>query len=565
MEGDRRAASVSQSAEKVVGGDVARSDALDKALGRAVYVSDMSAAGVLHARLVLSPHAHARISHIDAEAAKALPGVRCVLTWADLPRIPYNPRGVPASMEEAAPLDKYVLDHTVRYVGDLVAGVAADSPDIAEEAASLLAVTYEPLPSVLDPGAALGPNAPLVHPEVSDSNLATADGEPLEYAVGDVEAGLACADRVIQATYSTGRQSHVCPEPTAALALWDESGQRLTIKCTTQVPFLVQQTVAYVLGLPAAGVRVITTAMGAGFGLRQECLDEFPVVAALAMRTRAPVKLVNSRRDEFLTRTRHPARMTLRTGVKADGTMTAIEARVVTNTGAYSSHSVPVNLSLLWMLAFYRCPAMRFTALPVYTTTPVASACRGYGCPQARFATEVHVDEICEMLGLDPVEYRLRHCRVTGDPFIPGVADDPIASCGLEECLRRGAESIGWARRAEAGYHGTGATRRGDGGRGQLHLERFGRAGRRARYRLGAPHQGGTRGRQLRGRRARRRLTSRPRADRRRDARSSLGGRRAHERHHRRYRHQPVRPRDVREQGDVRRRGGGKGRRRGRA
>ncbi len=302
-----------------------------------------------------------------------------------------------------------------------------------------------------------------MHPAISRSNLATSDGQPLEYSVGDVEAGFRDADHVFEGTYTTGRQSHVCPEPTAALAVWDRFTRRLTISCTTQVPFQVQKTLAYALDIPASKVRVIMTAMGAGFGARQECLDQLPVVAALAMRTGAPVKFVNTRREEFLTRTRHPSRITLKTGVKRDGTMTAMQARVLTDGGAYSSHSVPVNMSLMWMLAFYRCPNMRFAALPAYTTAPVASAFRGYGCPQARFATEVHVDEICQRLGLDPVDYRLKNCRVAGDAFIPSVVDEPIRSCGLEECLRRGAESIGWTRRKDPGYRGTGVTRRGMG------------------------------------------------------------------------------------------------------
>ena len=152
---------------RVIGKRLAKFDALDKALGRAIYVSDMVVPGMLHAKLVHSPHPHARIKSIDAEAAKALPGVRGVVTYADVPRIPYNPRGGVGSMEESAPLDKCVLDDTVRYVGDLVAGVAADSEDTAEEAASLIEVTYELLPPVLDPEDALGPDAPLVHPAIS--------------------------------------------------------------------------------------------------------------------------------------------------------------------------------------------------------------------------------------------------------------------------------------------------------------------------------------------------------------------------------------------------------------
>ena len=427
--------------------------------GRAQFADDFEIRGLLQAQILWSPHAHARIVRLDATRARALPGVACVLTPADVTRVPYTTAGQNAP--EPSPYDTFLLDRKVRFVGDRVAAVAAESVEIARRALDLIEVEYEILPPVFDAEAALRPGAPILHDEpdclhVHDAarNIAA----HLEAQVGDVEAGFAAADRIFEGTYRVPQVQQCSIEPHVMITYLDEQG-RLVVRTSTQVPFHVRRIVARVNGLAAGRVRVVKPRVGGGFGGKQEILNE-ELCAALTLRTRRPVRLEYTRTEEFTSaRSRHPQVLRIRTGVRDDGTLVANELCVIANTGAYGTHALTVqSCTGSKTLPLYRCPNLRFVADVAYTNLPVAGAFRGYGGPQGYFALESHLDEIALGLGLDPLRFREANAIRKGDP-------DPLAvtlgegkeglprtvqSCALDECMRRGAAAIGWSRRRGA-------------------------------------------------------------------------------------------------------------------
>ena len=428
--------------------------------GRAQFTDDFELHGMLHAKILTSPHAHARIRRLDATRARALPGVACVLTHADVPRVAYTTAG--QNHPEPSPYDTFMLDRKVRFVGDRVAIVAAESLDLARRALDLIEVEYEVLPAVFDPEAALRPGAPIVHDEPDAEHIYDAArnlAAHVEAQVGDPEAGFAAAERVFATEFRVPQVQQCAIEPHATITYLDEQG-RLVVRTSTQVPFHSRRIVARVNQLPPGRVRVVKPRIGGGFGGKQEILNE-ELCAALTLRTRRPVRLEYTRGEEFTSsRSRHPQILRLKTGVRGDGTITANELRVVANTGAYGAHALTVqSCTGSKTLPLYRCPNLRYVADVAYTNLPVAGAFRGYGGPQGYFALESHMDEIALALGLDPLRFRLQNCIRAGDP-------DPLAvtlgegkeglprrvqSCGLPECMERGARAIGWERRRGGG------------------------------------------------------------------------------------------------------------------
>jgi putative selenate reductase molybdopterin-binding subunit len=454
----------------VVGRRAPRVDAVKLSTGRGTYTDDIHIRGLLHVKLAKSPHAHARILRIDTTRARNVPGVHDVITYEDVPRIPYTSAG--QSWPEPSPYDMYILDKKVRFVGDAVAAVAADSPRIASEAATLIEVEYEVLPAVLDMHDAMIPGAPVIHDEPesygiydASSNLAA----HIDVEMGDVERGLADADIVLENEFFVQYQQHTCLEPHVTICFFDEDS-RLVVRTSTQIPYHCRRMLAFALGIPVRNVHVIKPRVGGGFGNKQEVVTE-PLAAVLAMRTRRPVKLEYNRTDEFtIARMRHPQHLTLRTGLRRDGTVTANSIQVLTNTGPYGTHALTVTGNTgTKPLPLYRTNNMKFFADIVYTNLPIAGAFRGYGAPQGFFAMEVQMDEAAEAVGMDPVEFRkLNHIRVGDTDLMSAAAGEGsgkkprvVHSCGLPECLERGAEAIGWYEKR--GQPGVGTRRRGLG------------------------------------------------------------------------------------------------------
>ncbi|MGW4121315.1 molybdopterin-dependent oxidoreductase [Nocardia sp. NPDC004711] len=408
--------------------------------GTARYTFDIEVPGLLHMKLLRSPHAHARIMDIDVSEALSVPGVAAVLTHRDAPDRHYS--SARHEHPEEDPDDTRVLDDVVRYVGQRVAAVVADSEAAAEEGCRRIRVDYRVLPSVLDPEAAMRPGAPIVH----DKDAATARiarpesnvvGE-VHGEIGDVAAGFAEAAVVYEQTFRTQRVQHASLETHGAVAWFDDDG-RLTVRSSTQTPFLTRRALCALYDLPLDRVRVVAGRVGGGFGGKQEMLVEDIVVLA-ALRLRRPVKLEYTRAEQFYgATTRHPFTVHIKAGARADGRLSALQARVVSNTGAYGNHGPAVLFHAVGeSMAVYRCPNKKVDGYSVYTNTVPAGAFRGYGLGQVVFAMESVMDELARRVDLDPLVFRERNMIGPGEPMVtPGGHEEDlhIASYGLDQCF----------------------------------------------------------------------------------------------------------------------------------
>src|SRR5579883_249260 len=447
----------------VVGRAERRVDARPLVTGAPVYASEFEMPDMLYGRILHSPHAHANIVTIDASRALALPGVHAVLTWRDVPRVRHTTAGQP--YPELSPYDMYLLDNKVRYVGDWVAFVAAETAELAEEALGLIDVTYEALPAVFDPLEAMKDGAPQLHePDTHHPNYGTHNGEIYDASHntsahdllirGDFDAAMAEADLPVEGEYRVQRIAHCALEPHISIAYLDPY-ERLNVVSSTQVPYHTRRQLAEALALPISRVRIIKPRVGGGFGSKQEMLLE-PVAGALALATRRPVRVDYSRSEEFSAgRFRHPMIMRLRIGLKRDGTILAIDMHSIGNTGAYGTHGFTVvRSSGHKTLCLYRARAYRFRADVAYTNTPIAGAMRGYGAPQGFFALESLIDECAHAISMDPLEFRRKNHVQRGDydPIDTEIIDGITVyhrrfnSCGLAECVERGAAAIGWGQ-----------------------------------------------------------------------------------------------------------------------
>mgnify|MGYP001765967470 CR=1 FL=1 len=452
---------------KVVGKPEKKLDAEKLVQGKPAFTADLHMPDMLIARVLRSPFAHARITAIDTSKAKALPGVAAVLTWQDLPRVVYSTAG--QSDPIPGPLDMVSLDNKVRFVGDRVAFVAAESAEIAEKALELIEVTYEELPAVIDPRFAMHPDAPRIHDEPDYVNFDKSDparnlAASIRIDIGHPDQGFAEADQIFEEEYVVPKVQQAHIEPHVTLTYWD-ADDRLVIRTSTQVPFHVRRQIAPVLGLPVKRIRVIKPRIGGGFGNKQEVLIE-DVAAHLTIATGRPVLYEMSREEEFIaSRSRHPMRVHMRTGVKSDGTITANEMIVLSDTGAYGCHALTVtgntgqkSMGLYVGDGPYRkSPNIRFYADIVYTNTPPAGAYRGYGVPQGYWPLERHMEGIARALKIDPLEFRLKNALRSGEfqPFSTAWNEgrepvpEVIETVGLEACVRLGAEAIGWKDKFE--------------------------------------------------------------------------------------------------------------------
>lgn len=424
----------------VVGKRLPLKDAADKVTGRALFTGDIKLPGMLYAKILRSPYAHAKILRIDTREAEKLPGVKAVLSRNNTPRVK-----IPVSFV-GTPRDKYLFDEKVRYLGDEVAAVAGINEEVAQKAVDLIKVEYEELPAVFDPKEALKEEAPLIH-EDKPGNIAGI----VTRMIGDVEAGFGEADYVFEEIYKTSSQRHAAMETHIAIASFDAMG-RLTVWSPSQNPFELRGLLAEYLDLPISKVRVMKPYVGGAFGSKLDMLIEH-ICALLAKVTGHPVKLTLTREEEFsATLSQHSEVIRLKMGVKQDGRFSAIEADVDCNVGAYMYKGMVVlAITGSTLIGVYRCPNVKFEGRCVYTNLMSAGALRGFGNPPAYFALESAVDMVAQRLGIDPVEFRLKNCKGVGEVGRTGM---PITSSGLDQCLAIGAEYIGWGRRQKSGASG---------------------------------------------------------------------------------------------------------------
>jgi 4-hydroxybenzoyl-CoA reductase alpha subunit len=405
-----------------IGKRLPRVDAVVKATGEAKYAGDLSLPGMLHGKILRSPYPHARILHIDTRKAKQLSGVHAVVTGEDT--VGFRAGGISARGDEP-----YLALDKVRFIGDAVAAVAAIDEETAEEAVDLIRVDYEKLPSVVDALAAMNADAPLIHDHAPRNISFKTD---LSY--GDVAKAFRKCDYVRKDRFETTPIRHGFLEPHAALAVWDHTG-RLSFWGSKQSPYFTYRNLAKALDIPLSKVRVVQPYIGGGFGGKNEMFNVDFCAAILSRKTGKPVRIVVSQQEVlFAYRQRHPTVIDLKTGLKKDGTLLALDAHIIADGGAYLSIGA---LSLYLMCAFfcmpYRLPNMRAKGYRVYTNTQPSCAMRGHGVPQSRFAAEVQLDIAAKELGLDPLDVRLKNALRPGEETPNGFK---ITSCGLEESIK---------------------------------------------------------------------------------------------------------------------------------
>lgn len=427
-----------------LGTDVPQLSARAKVTGRAEYAGDVKFPGMLHGRVLRSPYPHARIVSIDTSAAKALPGVKAVLTGEDSPAALWG-----VHHKERPTLAKGV----VRFAGEEVVAVAAETDEIARDALDLVRVAYEELPAILTPQEALDADAPTVHPG-RENNVA----HEIRFERGSVDEGFAQADLIHEESYSTHPQYPGYLEPMATVARLDAFG-RLEVVTSTQSVFLARARLASALELPVSRVRVIQATVGGGFGGKMIEDANNLVAGLLALKTGRPVRLVNTRLEDFLAAPSSvPERITLRLGMTRDGLIVAKDVRIIADCGAYSGLAPEVmHVSAMRSDNMHRNPNVRSHATMVYTHTPPHGALRGFGGAQMQFALNSHIDTMARRLGLDPVVVHKRNAIGRGEVSIHGWE---IGSTGLKECVDQCTEAIGWAARRRRGEADKGGTRR---------------------------------------------------------------------------------------------------------
>jgi 4-hydroxybenzoyl-CoA reductase alpha subunit len=429
----------------IIGTCVPKKDGWLKATGEAKYADDLFLHGMLHGKLLRSPHPHAKIAHIDVSSAAKLPGVRSVVTGKDFPGIKYG------NMPQTRDYLPLAIDK-VRYIGEEVAAVAAIDEDIAEEALDLIRVEYEPLPAVFDPEAAMLPGAPQLH-EHAPSNISSQSA----FHFGDVDKGFADSDYIREDIFETQPIKQGMLEPHACIGLWDNTG-KITLWASKQSPYVVWRQLAMGLGIEPNKIRLIQTFVGGGFsGGKQEAMPMDFCAVLLSKNSGRPVKFVHAM-DEVLTigHMRHPMKIWLKTGVKKDGTLLAEYCKIIANGGAYSSiGQLSMYIPGAMLNLPYRLPNVKYEACRVYTNNGFCGALRGHTIPQICFGREAQIDTIAEELRLDPIEMRLRNAAQPGDVTANGFR---LTTFGFNECIERAVETSGW--REKHGqlpkYHGIG-------------------------------------------------------------------------------------------------------------
>ena len=412
----------------VVGKSFSRTDAVLQVTGKSIYGDDYSPPGMLYAKMLRSRHAHAKILKLDTSKAEQLAGVKAVITAIDCP----NNRWGFTHQDQPV-----LVDDKVRFLGDAIAAVAATSWEAAQEALGLIEVDYEPLPAVFDPREAMKPDAPRIH---GDSNVAS----HLKIRNGDIEQGWKDSDVIFEEEISTQMVEHAHLEPHVAVADVTPSGE-VVVHSAVQRPFLIASDLGKILKVPMNKIRVVTTAVGGGFGGKNEISME-PHIVLLAMKTGKPVKMKYTREDEFEVSTvRHPYLTRYKSGLKKDGTLVARQVEIVSDCGAYVSWGEStLTKAAVHAAGPYRIPHVSVDGYLVYTNKPIGGAMRGFGVTQLGFAYEVHMDTIAAEMGLDPLEFRLKNVLEDNCTLPTGQVVEAVA---LKECMQRAVALAGWKKK----------------------------------------------------------------------------------------------------------------------
>jgi CO/xanthine dehydrogenase Mo-binding subunit len=433
----------------VIGSSVPRIDARDKVTGKTLYSGDLVMPGMLHMKILFAGRPHARVLKIDTTEAKSLPGVVGIFTAAD---VPVNEYGLQKKDQPvlcgpgSAPAPTGVAGDVVRFEGDQVAAVVAETEAVAARARDLLRVEYQDLPAVFDPVEAMQPGAPSLHPEISGSNVCVLD----KIRKGQVDQAFAEADIIVEGEYHTPHQEHAYLQPEAGLAYYDEQG-RLTVASAGQWTHADREGIAHALGLPDDHVRVIYPAIGGAFGGREDLSVQI-VLALAAMKLKRPVKIVWSRRESIIGHgKRHPMFIKTRWAARRDGKLLAAETTVIADAGAYmyTTNKVLGNCTIT-ATGPYFIPNVKEDVYGVYTNNVPTAAFRGFGAPQALWMAELQMDKLAEKLGLDQVEFRHMNALRDGDTLNVGTpAPGPVS---IVQCIEAARDRFGWsARTAEAG------------------------------------------------------------------------------------------------------------------
>ncbi len=458
---------------EVVGQSEPKVDGVKLAAGLPAFTDDIKMEGMLHGALLTSPHAHARIQSIDVSRALALEGVHIVVTHEDIPRVKHASGG--QSYPQPPPFDQACLDNKVRHVGDRVALVAAETARLARRALRLIDVEYEVLPHVLEGEEARAEGAPVIHDEPDTDGIYDRERNivhHIEAHEGDAEEQWARADFVFEREYRTSQQQQAHIEPHVCITYWDEDG-RLVVRTSTQVPFHIRRMLAPLVGVSARDIRVIKPRIGGGFGNKQEMLLE-DLCAHLTVATGRPVRMEYNRVEEFTSsRSRHPTVQRYRMGVTEAMEVVATELDLLSDTGAYGTHGLTVNMVAGQKgLTLYNTPYSAFKCDVVYTNRPPAGAFRGYGGMQAMFGVETMMSEIAAEMGWDVVDFKRKNWIQQGESLLVAKAlgegregfEQAIHSSGLGECVRVGLEAVDWyENRGKLNRDASGPLRRGIG------------------------------------------------------------------------------------------------------
>jgi putative selenate reductase molybdopterin-binding subunit len=406
--------------------------------GSVRYTLDTTMEGLLHLKLLRSPHAHANIKAIRKDAALAVPGVRAIYTWEDVPRLLYT--SATHDDYHVDPNDSYLLDNVVRFVGQRVVAVVAETEGAAEEGCRKIEIDYELLPAVFDPEEAMSKGAPVIHDKGAESRIRRPGQNILleiHGHVGDVDAGFKEADAIHEGTYTTHRVQHAHLETHCTITWLDND--RLHVRTSSQTPHITKQKLCYLFNLMPDSVRVFCERVGGGFGGKQEVLTE-DICAFATLKTGRPVMLEFTREEEFIAATtRHPMSVRMKVGARRDGTLTAMEVRVISNTGAYGNHGGETLYAACGeAVAVYRCANKKVDGYTAYTNMVPAGAIRGYGMTQTIFAVESAMDELARSLKIDPYEFRRINVVTPDDQMIAeseAATDTEFGSYGLDQCI----------------------------------------------------------------------------------------------------------------------------------
>jgi xanthine dehydrogenase molybdenum-binding subunit len=412
-----------------IGKRLRKKDGREKVTGRAIYGQDLVLPRMLCGKILYSQYPHAKIHSVDTSKAKRVPGVRVILTGDDIPDIRIG------FIKDNMPINKGI----VRWAGDEIAAVAAESEEAAEEALGLIEVDYEELPAVFTPEEALAEGAPILHEGRKSNRI---DEICRTYRKGDIEEGFAKSDIVLEETYHLQHMQHCTMGTYFCAASFDASG-RLTVWSPTQVPFILQRDIADAMGINGRDIRILQPTIGGAFGKALDMYSFEVITVLLAQKAGRPVKIVFTREEEFsVACKRQAARITLAHGVTKDGKLMARKVDILMNAGAYVSWGPLSSWTMVQTFgSFYEVPHIDFLCTPVYTNMPICGSMRGYGNPQAHFALESQMDMLAEELGMDAVEFRKINAN---EPYKTTEQGIGITSCGYIECLDAAAEGIGW-------------------------------------------------------------------------------------------------------------------------